>query len=67
MIISDRWTINLNDWNISYSTMVKWVIDNNIDVYAINCSGGDGVNLYMFTSSEDFTAFTLKFNKRNIS
>lgn len=56
--------INLIDYNITYTDFVQWVLENKMDVYAVNAQGGNGGKIYFFQDLEDFTAFTLKFSKR---
>ena len=55
--------IDLRDWDVSYTDLVKWVTENNIDLWAVNAMGGNGAKIYVFKSTEDKTAFTLKFKK----
>lgn len=55
---------NLNDYNVSYTEFANWVVENHMDVYAVNAHGGNGSKTYFFQDLEDFTAFTLKFSKR---
>lgn len=57
-------SINLNDYDVSYTIFAHWVVENGLDVYALNAHGGNGDKLYFFQDIEDFTAFTLKFSKR---
>jgi hypothetical protein len=57
-------SINLNDYNVSTTEFTNWVVEGNMDVYAIAAHGGNGSKLYFFQNIEDFTAFTLKFSKR---
>ncbi|HEY6435796.1 MAG TPA: hypothetical protein VIY47_04340 [Ignavibacteriaceae bacterium] len=60
-------SINLNDYDVSYTDFTRWVIDGNMDVYAIAAHGGNGSKIYFFQDLEDFTAFTLKFSKSSAS
>jgi hypothetical protein len=58
-------SINLNDYDVSYTEFAHWVVDGNMDVYAIAAHGGNSTSkMYFFKELEDFTAFTLKFSKR---
>ena len=54
-------TIDMRDWDVSYTELVKWVSETGADLYAVNTIGGDGRKLYCFTRLEDLTAFKLKF------
>ena len=57
-------SINLNDYDVSTAEFTSWVIEGNMDVYAVVAHGGNGSKMYFFKNMEDFTAFTLKFSKR---
>jgi hypothetical protein len=57
-------SIDLRDYDLTYTDFAKWVVDNGMDVYAVNTRGGNGAKIYFFNDLEDFTAFTLKFSKR---
>ncbi|HEY6436384.1 MAG TPA: hypothetical protein VIY47_07325 [Ignavibacteriaceae bacterium] len=57
-------SIDLGEYTITYTDFVKWVTENNMDVYAVNTNGGNGMKIFFFNDLEDYTAFTLKFSKR---
>lgn len=57
--------INLRDYDVSYTEFVRWAVTNGIEAYAVNAYGGNGDQLYFFQHKEDFTAFTLTYEKSN--
>lgn len=58
-------SIDLNEYDVTYTDFAAWVVENNIDAYGVNAIGGNNrAKLYYFENLEDFTAFTLKFSKR---
>jgi len=57
--------IDILDWNLSYTDLIDWVIENNVVLDAIDGYGdrwGTGTK-YIFQNEEDFIAFKLKFTK----
>jgi hypothetical protein len=58
--------VDILDWDLTYTELIEWVSDNNVDLDAINGYGGRGPSTkYVFRREEDFVAFKLKFAKEN--
>lgn len=58
-------TINLREWNISYTELVEWCEKTNSEVYAVIHHGGNGASaMYGFEKDEDLLAFTLTFSHK---
>ncbi len=51
-------TINLIDWDVSYTELTQWAKDTGADVYAVT---GPGMKYKM--SEEDLVAFNLTFKR----
>jgi hypothetical protein len=56
-------SIDLRDWDVTYTDLVKWVTENNVDLWGVNAMGGNGAKIYVFSKPEDLTAFKLRFAK----
>ena len=60
-----NYIIDLNEWNVNYTDLVNWALENEIELYAVNNYGGNLVKKqYAFTQEEDFLVFKLTFSKR---
>ncbi len=56
--------IDLREWNITYTDLVKWCEDTEADVYAVIHHGANGASAtYGFEKDEDLLAFKLAFSK----
>jgi hypothetical protein len=57
-------TINLHEWNISYTELVQWAEETGSEIFAFVHHGGAGPSAtYGFEKEEDLLAFKLKFAK----
>jgi len=56
--------IDILDWDLTYSDLIDWISENDVELDAINGYGGRGPSTkYMFRNEEDLIAFKLKFAK----
>ena len=59
-----NYIIDLNEWDIDYTYLVRWALENEVELYAVNTYGANSSQKqYAFTQEEDFLAFKLTFQK----
>jgi len=57
-------TINILEWDLTYTDLVNWIQDREANVYAVSFYGaGAPSTQYKFENDEDFVAFKLAFRK----
>lgn len=56
--------IDLGDYDVDYTELVRWSLEKGVDLYAVNAQGGNCTSkTYAFSKEEDYLAFILTFQK----
>jgi hypothetical protein len=56
--------IDLNEWNVNDTDLLRWVLEKEVELYAVAKYGPNRTQIqYAFTDEEDYLAFTLTFQK----
>ncbi len=58
-------TINIYEWDLSYSELIEWATETKSDVHALTRNSNNITDsMYVFENDEDYIAFLLKFRQK---
>lgn len=55
----------LNEFNLTYDQMVRWTVDNGIDVYAVASYGANDPSMRYMMEEADMVAFKLAYGPKD--